>query len=115
MDTFDLLLTKANLSLAGGVFVLLQTLKMVFPTFFQGKLGQRLVPVIPLLFGVAGSMAGMCSGTRWQEKVMIGLIAGFAAGHSFKVGKTTLLGKGIDVDDPAPAPDAPAEPPKKEG
>ena len=29
---------------------------------------------------------------------MLGLIAGFAAGHLFKVGKTTLLGAGVEVD-----------------
>jgi len=94
---FEKVATTTNLLLTGAVFALLQVLKMVVPKWSTTQIGQRLLPVIPLLLGVGGAMAGLCSASTWQEKLAIGIMAGFAAGQGFKIGKTTALGKGIEV------------------
>ena len=101
MDNLDLtsLFTGNNLILIGGVFALTTALRESFKSFFASSFGQRALPVIPLIFGIVGALAGVCDGvTTWQGKLMLGLIAGFAAGHLFTVGKTTLLGAGVEVD-----------------
>lgn len=118
------ILTGTNLLLAIGVFVLITVIRAVFPAFFASRLGQRILPVLPLVFGAGGALIGMCSNAKtWQEKLLIGLIAGFASSHLFKIGKTTVIGWGLPdkeppadtkVDPPADKPaDAPADTTKK--
>ena len=101
------LATKENLMLVGAIFAVLQVLKMVVPKWAETKLGQRLIPIIPEFLGVGGALAGISSGTTWQEKVAIGLMAGFAASKGFKVGKTTVLGKGIEGKEKVDSPKKP--------
>jgi hypothetical protein len=96
----------------GVVFALLQTVKMAVPKWAATKVGQRLMPLIPIALGVVGAVAGLSSATTWGDKIALGVIAGFAAGQGFKVGKTTLLGKGIET---ASAAKTPAAPPDDEG
>lgn len=115
----DQLLTGRNLALAGGVFVLMSLVKnLVLPKFWLGNIGQRLLPVLPIVLGVSGAFAGLCDCNGWQDKLLIGLIAGWASSHTFKLGKTSILGYGIDggseetPSDPAtPAPATPAPTP----
>lgn len=105
------LLTGRNISLAGGVFVVMAIGKnYIAPKFWTGKIGQRLLPVIPLALGIGGAFLGFCDCTTWQDKLAIGLIAGWASSHTFKLGKTSVLGWGIGDADGDGVPDAPPAP-----
>ncbi len=92
------LLTGNNLLLTGGVFAATSGLRGAIPDFFANKIGQRTLPVIPLVLGIVGALAGVCDGvSTWEGEVMLGMIAGTVAGQGFKLGKTTLLGAGIEA------------------
>lgn len=102
------ILTGTNLLLAGAIFVLLTVGRLVFPGFYVSRLGQRLLPVLPLVLGVVGALLGMCSNApTWQEKVLVGIIAGFAASNLFKIGKTTVIGWGLPDKPTSEAPKLP--------
>jgi hypothetical protein len=97
-DGMDLtsLITGKNLVLAGGVFALTTTIRMSFKEFFKTRGGERLLPVLPIVLGVIGALMGICENvTTWQDKLMVGVIAGFTAGHLFKMGKTSMMGIGL--------------------
>lgn len=107
------LITGANLACYGAILAILQTAKMLIP-HFDNKWVQRFLPLFPLVLGIGSALLGMATGKTWQEKLTIGIIIGVAAGQTFKVGKTTVLGKGIETAalPPAkPADPAPATPP----
>lgn len=107
---FASLLAGKNITLMGGVFALTTTFRLSFKPFFESGLGERLMPLLPLLLGVAGAFLGMCENApTGADKTGIGLVAGFAAGHLFKLGKTSVMGYGItpktsksDAEEPAP-------------
>jgi hypothetical protein len=101
------LITGANLACYGAILAILQTAKMLVPGM-DNKWVQRFLPLLPLILGVAAAMIGMATGKNWQERVTIGIIIGVAAGQSFKLGKTTLLGKGLEPDAPKALPPTPA-------
>lgn len=104
MGDLDLpsLITGQNLLLTGGIFVFTTFLRETFRGFFAGTVGQRLLPVIPLILGVAGALSGLSEKvSNWQSEVMLGMICGFLASHFFKVGKTTVMGIGLDSPDDA--------------
>lgn len=122
----DELITGKNISLAGGVFVVISASRKPLQPFWDTPFGQRLLPLSPLILGVAGALIGMADAESWQDRLVIGLIAGYASAHTFKVGKTTLLGYGLTDEDtevptvqpkpsgptpsPAPAPSNPQYP-----
>ena len=96
------LLTGRYAALVGIVYVTTQTLKLMFPSFMASKWGQRLLPILPLLVGVLFMvLAPYEATTSWRDKLVVGVVAGWAAGNVFKIGKTTLLGWGIDEATPA--------------
>jgi hypothetical protein len=105
------LITGANLACYGAILAILQTVKMLVPGM-DNKWVQRFLPLFPLVLGIGAALLGMATGKSWQEKLTIGIIIGVAAGQTFKVGKTTVLGKGIEaLAAPTPAPAKPADPP----
>lgn len=92
------LVTGKNLELAGSIFVLMSVIKQIVPTFWKTKIGQRILPVLPILIGVAGAFIGLCENcVTWQDKLLIGLLAGAAAAHTFKLARTSLVGYGLDT------------------
>lgn len=103
------LITGANLACYGAILAILQTAKMLIP-HFDNKWVQRFLPLFPLVLGIGSALLGMATGKTWQEKLTIGIIIGVAAGQTFKVGKTTVLGKGIETAALPPAPAKPADP-----
>lgn len=106
------LITGANLACYGAILAILQTVKMLVPGM-DNKWVQRFLPLFPLVLGIVAALVGMASGKNWQERLTIGVIIGVAAGQSFKLGKTTLLGKGLEVvasGAPPVAPPTPAVP-----
>lgn len=83
-----------NLLLGICTFILTALVKRVFQPFWEKPLGNRLLPLVPLVFGLALAFAGLHEPavTTWQEKLAIGLVASFAASYIFKFSQTTLLG-----------------------
>ena len=103
----DQLLTGPNVAFAGSIMVIVSMLRSYFKEFWKTAAGQRLLPMLPLVLGQAGAFVGMTDAHTWQDKVVIGLIAGYAAAHSFKVGKTSVMGYGLEEQDETEA--VPAE------
>lgn len=103
-DLIGELLTGKNGTLLAGCFAVCQLIKMVAPKWASSRIGARFMPVIPVAFGVVAALAGLCSVATWPEKVVVGLLAGTTAGQAFKMGKTTLMGKGIPEKAAPPAP-----------
>jgi hypothetical protein len=83
-----------NLLLGICTFILTATVKRTFQPFWDKPVGNRLLPLVPLVFGLVLAFAGLHEETitRWQEKFAIGLVASFAASYIFKFSQTTLLG-----------------------
>lgn len=104
MGDISALVTGENAALVGGVLAICSTLKATFKPFFKGKIGQRILPLMPVLLGIAGAMAqiGNAGSNAWQSRLVLGVIAGFTAGQLFKAGKTSVFGWGIE-DEPKPA------------
>lgn len=93
---FSALLVGKNFVLLGGVFALTSTVRSTFKPFFDAGLGERLLPLVPLILGVLGALMGISENAPGvEDKVGVGLIAGFTAGHIFKLGKTSVLGFGV--------------------
>jgi hypothetical protein len=90
--------TGENAALVAGVVAVCSTLKATFKGFFKGKVGQRLLPLMPVLLGTAGAMCGIgdAGADTWQAKLVLGVICGFTAGQLFKAGKTSIFGWGIE-------------------
>ncbi len=86
------MLMGKNLWLVAGIFVLMQTGKMIFPTVWTNKIMLRLDPLIPLLLGVAGAFCGLSNATDPKNETLMGFVLGFLAAHVFTLGRTTLLG-----------------------
>jgi hypothetical protein len=103
-----LMLSGPNLMLAGAIFVVVGGAKAMFSSFFSTTIGQRLLPILPPILGIGGSFAGICPpGYNWQNKLIIGVIAGYVSAHSFKIGKNTFCGFGLDPVPPSPGPQVP--------
>jgi len=105
---FEQLLTGRNLMLAGAIFVIMTVMKTPFKEFWASRWGQRVLPIIPVVLGIGGGFAGLCDCNTWQDKLLIGLLAGFASAHIFKMGKTSVMGYGLPDLDGDGVPDAPA-------
>ena len=103
MGDISALVTGENAALVAGVLAVCSTVRGVFKPFFKSKLGQRLLPLMPVLLGIAGAMAriGNAGSNEWQSRLVLGVIAGFTAGQLFKAGKTSVFGWGIE-DQPQP-------------
>lgn len=109
------LMTGANGLLALVVFALCVTLKQSLKGFFNTAVGQRLLPVLPLVLGVGLALLGLCTATRWQDRVIVGVLAGFAAAHVYKLGKDTVLGHNLGIDDDSAPTNTPPNPPAAGG
>jgi hypothetical protein len=119
---FSSLLVGKNFVLLGGVFALTTTLRSTFKPFFDMGMGERLLPLVPLILGILGALMGISENApEVADKVGVGLIAGFSAGHLFKLGKTSVLGYGVTKkapkkpEDALPEGDPAAEDPAADG
>jgi len=110
-DLFAQYATGVNGSLVLVIFVVMTMLKSLLPKKISAShVFQRILPVLPELLGLGGALAGLTDAVGWKNRMAVGLIAGFMASKAFKVGRTTVLGKGVTKPEPTPAPAAPAAP-----
>lgn len=92
------LLTGKNAAFAAGLIAVVSGLRVVFPYVFETKWGLRLLPLLPMALGVAGAFVlgpNIVDANTTQMKAMVGLLAGLVAAQTYKIGKTTVVGKGI--------------------
>ena len=89
-------ITGTNGLLTSAIFAAVTILRLTFRGAFSRHFAQRALPTLALAFGIAGSLLGLGSGKTLQEKIAIGIIAGAVAMAGFKIGKTTVLGRGIE-------------------
>ena len=97
--------------LAAAIWGILHALKLMAPDFAASKLGQRLMPVFPLVLGAVGGLLGAVSVTpdTRLDRAVLGLAIGGLTAQVFKVARTSLMAKGLDdpEDKTPPAPQAP--------
>ena len=96
-----------NAALIGATLTLISMVRGVFKEWFAGRIGLRLLPLLPLIvamglaaigFGEADGMDGM------KDQLMLGFMAGIAAGQAFKIGKTSAMGYGLPEKSGSDAP-----------
>lgn len=90
------LMQTENLYLMAGVFALLETLSRILPeNISKHPLYIRMTPVFPVI---------LCSGGVWlpglgipgmhaSERILFGLILGYAVGHTYKMAMQSIFGK----------------------
>lgn len=111
--------THAALSLV--IFVMMEGLKALSP-WFETPRGKRVLPILPILFGVAAAVGGFVDPayTRLQDRLIVGVLCGAFSAQVFTVVKKSLLAKGLPVEE-IQAPAGPTTPtpgattPKSEG
>ena len=91
------LLSGQHATLVGVVFGATTVVKQVAADFFRTRLGQRLLPLVPLVLGVLGAFSGLADAATNLDRTVIGLVSGLIASHSFKVGRTTVMGRGTEA------------------
>jgi hypothetical protein len=93
----DSLINGMNATLGGAIWGIVYAIKKI-PGAMDKAWVQRVMPVIPLLLGVAGGAAGAVTVTpvTMANKIVAGLMVGGLTMVVFKVGKTTVMGKGVD-------------------
>ncbi|AKU92960.1 hypothetical protein [Vulgatibacter incomptus] len=97
MEDLSLLLGGQLLTLGAGATILTAIWRELCPRLWGSALGRRLLPLAPIAFAVAGSFAGLGSAGGWTSRLASGVLAGAIAAHGFKIGRTTLLGFGLDA------------------
>ena len=108
MDVTSLLLTKQVLAFAAGIVALVWGVGMIplkgGKRLKTNKVWLKLVPIVPLVLGIAGAfLPGVLSTpdgapVLWGEAVVTGLWTGFIAAHGFKIFKRLIVDK---LDDKA--------------
>lgn len=93
MEVVNQLLTVEFALVAVSIFVLIFTLRKVFPEFFAKKKVKRFLPLAPMVLGILfmALIPGLSSFTHVGARIMHGAIAGFVAAYFRKVGKQSFL------------------------
>lgn len=90
------LINGANIVLVTLVLAITSGLKIAFDSFFSSKLGQRLLPIVPIILGVIGGLVGIADPAETiVDKITVGFLSGLSAAVAYKLGKTTILGQGV--------------------
>lgn len=89
-----------NLLLYAGIFMLTGAITNIGNVgkkkFFMSDLGQRIMPIIPLLIGVLLAIAGVCEPMASKaDAAVFGMISGGIVGHAYKTGRTSVMGYGL--------------------
>lgn len=97
MEELGLLLSGHLLTLGVGASILTAIWRRLCPRFWASTAGRRSLPLVPIAIAVAGSLAGLGVAGSWFSRLASGVLAGAIAAHGFKIGRTTLLGVGIEA------------------
>lgn len=99
-----IVLKPENLAVILGVWIVLTTAQRVLPELFAKPLVVRLLPLMPLVLCIAAMwMPGVAAPPTVGERVLLGLILGFAVGFVHKLVKQTGLGQDARLQPPAEA------------
>lgn len=93
---FEAFVTGRNLLLAGGVGVVVAVVRSAAPDFFVSKMGQRLLPVLPVILGVLGASLGFgepTSSRTWQDRITLGFMCSLTASWVYQTAKRVLMAK----------------------
>src|SRR5688572_24931222 len=89
-----------NLLLYAGIFMLTGAITNIGNVgkkkFFLTDLGQRIMPIIPLVIGVLLALAGLTEPMASKmDAAVFGMISGGIVGHAYKTGRTAVMGYGL--------------------
>lgn len=109
MDLRALLSEPENAALPAVVIALVYATRRSGGSYFRSPPGKRLLPLLPLLFGLGLALLGIGTAGPWRERVLFGLLAGFVASGGFAFLRTTVFGRGLADELERPS-DPPADP-----
>lgn len=96
-------LAYENLAVVVGCWIVITTAQRAAPEFFKRPIVARLLPIFPLVLCTAAlwlpgvAQAAMSIG----DKILLGLLLGFAVGHAHKIITQAGLGKDARIKPPA--------------
>ena len=114
------LISPRNSAVAAGIVAIITGLRRSWPEFFAGRVGKRVLPLLPMALGVAAAFAGLCDMgdgplLTWPSKAVVGVLTGTFASTLFKVADSTIapasLSGTTSTAPPAPSPVPPPAPP----
>ena len=100
-------LKPENLAVVIGVWVILTTVKQVIAGIVEKAWWARIEPILPLVLCTAALWVpgAAQAGMSLADKLLLGLLLGFAVGHAHKIISQTGMGKDDRINPPAtPAP-----------
>ncbi len=97
-------LLGTDMALVAMVLTLMTILKSLFEGFFKKRIVKRFLPVIPVIISVIISALGLMDNEmEMKSRLFIGTMSGITAAYLFKLGKTTVMGAGVDEGDKSKA------------
>jgi hypothetical protein len=98
MELLDILPIKQMVLISTAILALLEAGQRCMPRLRKSKAWQRMLPIIPLLLGVAAAfLPGTVDGTA-GDRAIVGLICGWLASSGKQTIKRLILGR---LDDQA--------------
>lgn len=114
----DSLFSTTHIALSVAIFVVVATVKkLAHPFFDTHTVGIRVLPVMPLVLGVAAALLGFVDDgiTRLPDRIVVGVLCAAFSSQAYKLAKTTILGRGLpglsSPSEPPSPPTVAAEPP----
>ena len=114
----DSLFSATHIALSVAIFVVVATVKkLAHPVFDTHPVGIRVLPVMPLVLGVAAALLGFVDDgiTRLPDRIVVGVLCAAFSSQAYKLAKTTILGRGLpglsSPSEPPSPPTVAAEPP----
>lgn len=103
IDLVNIILKPENMAVVVGVWVIITTAKKAVPEFMSHPILVRILPVIPIVLCVAAMWLPGVGQTDMAvgDKILLGLLLGFAVGHAHKVVKQAGMGKDARINPPA--------------
>lgn len=117
----DILTSAKNMEAAGIIWAVSQALKAEIGEFKDHPTVQRAIPLVPVVAGVLCGLFGLVEvstdphhlATTW-ENVKVGAMIAFGSMGLFKVGKTSVIGRGVERPD-HPLPESAGKPDDPDG
>ena len=110
----DSLFSATHIALSVAIFVVVATVKkLAHPFFDTHTVGIRVLPVLPLVLGVAAALLGFVDSgiTRLPDRIVVGVLCAAFSSQAYKLAKTTILGRGLPgLSSPSEPPAPPSEP-----